>query len=288
MGTVFGYSFASGLDLARRSILRLTAEGVGSARGGLRARAGARAPLSRRDLLSQCCARTATVYGLVMFVVWLGWERWTYTSTFASETRSVYGVVARGLPLVVLLGLATGLALVGYRRLAGLAGLAWIGFYLAGVLSRPAFLFLRGSNLAYDLHSLALIVVPLVCYLVMIVAPGAGDRRSQRLGWLLGAWLLGGIVAGPGAPLELFASIGTDNALLVSVLILGVCSLAIDGWRAVAFALALLAFGLGSWMWTLAIDRYEYLPLALTTLGPVLLMVGAAARMLSARRELPV
>lgn len=252
--------------------------------GGLKAPVDAGALVSRRDRLSQCCARATTVYGLALFTLWLGWERWIYTSAYASGTRSVYGVVAEGVPLVVLLGLATGLALVGHRRLAGLAGLAWIGFDLAGALSPLPRWFLRPSRLVYDLHSIVLIVVPLVCYLVMIVAPGAGDRHPRRLGWLLAAWLLGGIVAEPGAPLELFSWIGTRNALLISMLILGICSLAVDGWRAVAFALALLSFGLGAWMWDPIVDSYEYLPLALTTLGPIVLIAGAAARMLSVRR----
>jgi hypothetical protein len=251
---------------------------------GLKTRADVRENARGRDLLSQCCARTATVYGLAMFVIWLGWERWSFTSTLRSETRSIYGVVAHGIPLVVLLGLATGLALVGCRRMAGLAGLAWIGFYLVGVLSRPALRLPGASSIAYDLHAVTLIVVPLVCYVVMIWVPGAGELRSQRLGWLLGAWLLGGILAGPGAPLELFPSIGTENVVLVSVLILGVCSLALDGSRAVAFAFALLSFGLGAWVWVSVVDRYEYLSLGLTTLGPIVLMSGAATRLLSAWR----
>src|SRR5580700_10029419 len=99
------------------------------------------------------------------------------------------------------------------------------------------------------MHWVALITVPLACYLVMIVAPGAAQHRSARLGWLLAAWLLAGIVAGPEAPLELFGSIGFENVLFISILVVGTCSLAVDTWRPVALALTLLSFGLGAWTW---------------------------------------
>lgn len=61
----------------------------------------------------------------------------------------------------------------------------------------------------------------------------------------------------------------------------------IDTRRAVAFALVLLSFGLGAWTWASIFDHYEYLPLMLTTLGPVVLMARAATRLLTARRGLP-
>jgi hypothetical protein len=121
----------------------------------------------------------------------------------------------------------------------------------------------------------------------MIILPGTPPRHSRRLGWLLGAWLIGGITAPPQAPLELFASIGLENVLLIAILVAGVCLLAIDAWQPVAFALALLAFGLGDWTRDSFFGIYEYLPLALTTLGPLALMAAAAARLISARRGLP-
>jgi hypothetical protein len=271
------------LDLSGRSIRRLIGECLGLVHGGLKARASGSAAASKRDLLSDCCARTAAVWGLVIFTVWLGEERWGYTSPHVIVTQSTFHVIAEGLLLV----LATGLALVGYRRLAGLAGLAWVGFDLARVLSRPPAWWLPRASFAYDVHWVALIIVPLTCYLVMIVAPGTARHRSVRLGWLLGAWLLGGIVAEPNAPLELFGSIGFENVLLISILIAGICSLAVDTWRAVALALTLLSFGLGKWTLVPIFNQYEYLPLALTTLGPVMLMAGAATRLLTAHRGLP-
>ncbi|MFZ2050697.1 MAG: hypothetical protein WB698_05825 [Solirubrobacteraceae bacterium] len=271
------------LDLSDHSVWRLIVESLGLARGGLKARASGSATASKRDLLSDCCARTAAVCGLVIFTVWLGEERWAYTSPHTIVTQSTGQVIAEG----VLLALATGLALVGYRRLAGLSGVAWVGFYLARVLSRPPSWWLPHPSFAYDMHWVAMIIVPLACYVVMIVAPGAAQHRSARLGWLLGAWLLGGIVAEPNAPLELFGSIGLENVLLISILIVGTCSLAVDTWRPVALALTLLSFGLGAWTWASTFDDYEYLPLALTTLGPVMLMAGTAARLLTARRGLP-
>lgn len=272
------------LDLAGNSIWRLMLESLGLARGGLNARACVSAPGSKRDLLSDCCARTVTVYGLVTFTLWLGSDRWISTSSeFAARSSSV---IAEWLPTTALLALATGLALAGYRRLAGLSGVAWVGFYLAVALSQDTW-WARSSGVAYEAHWVAFIVVPVACYLVMIILPGTRPRHSRRLGWLLGAWLIGGIVAPPQAPLELFASIGFENVLLIAILVAGVCLLATDTWRPIAFALALLAFGLGAWTWDSFFGTYEYLPLALTTLGPLVLMAAAAARLLSARRGLP-
>ncbi|HEY1689489.1 MAG TPA: hypothetical protein VGF95_11580 [Solirubrobacteraceae bacterium] len=209
----------------------------------------------------------------------LGWERWLYTSA----PHNAISAAEKELPILVLLAFATGFALAGYRRLAGLAGVAWIGFYLAQALTDRPFLPTR-SAFAYDLHWFALTIVPLVCYAVMIVIPSREARRSHRLGWLLGAWLLGGLVVPPGAPLELSASIGFENLLLIALLIVGGCMLAIDAWRPIAFALALLSFGLGAWTSISGIG-YEHLTLALTTLGAIALIAGAAARLLSARRK---
>jgi len=272
------------LDLAGGSIWRLMVEGFGLVRGGLMARASGSVLASKRDLLSDCCARVAIVCGLLFFTSWLGSERWAYTSTRELAQQNIFHVIAEGL----LLALATGLALVGRRRLAGIAGLGWIGLYLSRVLSRSYYWMLSGTTrFADDVHWVALIVVPLGCYLVMLIAPGSPRRRSGRLGWLLGVWLLGGIVAGPNAPLELFGSIGIENVLLIAVLAAGVCLLAVDAWRPVALALALLSFGLGAWTWLSVYGRYEDLPLVLTTTGPILLMSGAGARLLLARRRLP-
>jgi hypothetical protein len=271
------------LDLSGHSPWRLVLESLSLARGGLRARASASAPPSRRDFLADCSAYAATVYGLMLLALLLGSLRWLYASSLPSP--GVGSLATKWLPLVGLLAFSAGLALVGHRRLAGLAGMAWIGFYLAKTLNNHTVL-PSASHFAYDVHSVALTAVPLACYLVMIVVPVTRPRRSRRLGWLLGAWLLGGIVAPPQAPLELFGSIGFENALLISILIVGVFSLSVNAWRAVALALTLLAFGLGAWTSPFISDRYEYLPLALMTLGPIVLMAGATARLVSARRGL--
>lgn len=86
-------------------------------------------------------------------------------------------------------------------------------------------------------------------------------------------------MAPPGAPLEIFASIGFTNVLLMAMLTVGACLLAIDTWRPLAFALSLLSFGLASWTWAPVIERYEPLPLALTALGPLALLAGAAVKL---------
>jgi len=271
------------LELSAGSRRRLISESFSLISGGLRARGGAPAPASKREMVADCCARAVTVWSLVTFALLLGWERLNYT-----PGHKIIGVIAEGLPATGLLALAAGLSLVGYRRLAGLAGIASIGFILAGALSPGSFLLWHSSS-AYHLRLAASYAVPTACYLVMVLAPAARRRSTRHLAWLLVVGLLGGISASPYPPVRLFPVVGLSNVLLLSVAIAGTYSLAVNVWRSIGFAVALIAFGIMSWTTgSLPVaNLFDYLHAALTTLAPVALIATAAARLVSARRGLP-
>lgn len=273
------------IELAGGSRWRLALQSAALLCAGLKVRAAGSPPANKGEMISDCCARAATVWGLVVFTLLLGDERWRYTS---STGLKPVGVIAEGLPTIGLLALATGLALIGYRRLAGTAGIAGVGFLLAIWLTMPRWV-LPHSSAVRDLHLVAVCGVPAIWYAVMVIAPGERLRHPPRLAWLLVAWLLGGIFAAPNAPVDLFASIGMLNVLLLLIAVAGAFSLTVDIWRSVAFALVLLAFGLAS-ATTEAFPGpgfYGELHLALTTIVPLALIAGAATKLIAARRSLP-
>lgn len=268
---------------------------------GLDARAETYAPTRRRDLLGDCCARAVTAWTLVIFTVWLGYERWGVTSGLLLGHKPG-GLGSASLPLggpiafavcLELIALTVGLALIGYRRLAGFSGLAWVAFFLVRYLTAMAAWPSWQSSqfeLEYEIRLAAFLIVPVACYVVMIVAPGHRPRHPQRLIWLLGAWLLGGIVMPPQAPVELLAAAWYPNVLLLCIAAVGVYSLAANPSRSVALALALLALGLPSFTSRSLLqfpDLREYLHFALTTLVPLALTAGATARLIAKRRGLP-
>ncbi|MHB1468478.1 MAG: hypothetical protein ACYCU0_11790 [Solirubrobacteraceae bacterium] len=233
--------------------------------------------------MTNCCAQAATIWGLLILVDWVGWTRWLYALD-VSHGRVGGGVVLQ-MSLDALLALSVAFALVGYRRISGVVGLAWIGVLLAETLGRPPVLSgLDGS----DVHWIAFVLIPTACYATMTVGPRASERHPSRVGWLLTALLLGGLLAPPEAPLELFQSIGLMNLLLVLAILAGFVALAVDLHRAVPFALALISFGLASWTARTVLESstlHSHLQLGVTTLGPLVLLAGAAARIFSTRRS---
>lgn len=217
-------------------------------------------------------------------VYWFGWQRWIYASSNLGMLKPT-GMVAEGLVRDVLIEVSAGLALVGYRRLAGASGIAWISIYLLETLNMPAWSFGR-DRIAADVHWLSLIALPLAFYVVMLVVPRVGPLHPRRIGWLFGALLLAGLAAPPDAPLAMPSPLAFSSLLTIVVLIMGMRLLAVDAWRPVAFALALTPFALASWtLETSSIHRLgESLNLMLTTFGPLILIIGAAARLLSTLR----
>ncbi len=101
----------------------------------------------------------------------------------------------------VLLVLAVAAALVGYERLSALFGLVWIGVFLNAAFGKPSFAV--GNSTVEAVRSFAIVLVPLVCYLVVLLAPRARRGNPRRLLWLGGAAVIGLL-----SPLDLNAGYG--------------------------------------------------------------------------------
>jgi hypothetical protein len=162
------------LDASGESSGRHRRELAALVAGGLRARARQRSlPGPTRDLADGFC--------------------YAATGLLALATAESVGIDARFAPHgaslwhLLVVGGALAAALAGYDRIASLAGAAWLIDPLA-VVRGPQF----GPLLAFD-------VVPMVCFLVMLILPRRGPRRPARLAWLIPVVALG-ILAGAVGP----------------------------------------------------------------------------------------
>jgi hypothetical protein len=160
-----------------------------------------------------------------------------------------------------LIGAALALALVGYDRIAGLVGLAWI------VLTNPA------APFGGQVHTILRTAVPLVIardlglmifLLVMVLAPRRRPRDLQRLLWLA-----------PVAALASSWSLGTGalTVAIVAVSLAGLVTLSTNPrlaiaaalwWTSIGIELAVLWDGAASPQW-----------IALSLPGPIVLALTA-------------
>ncbi|MHB1859929.1 MAG: hypothetical protein ACYCUM_07465 [Solirubrobacteraceae bacterium] len=244
-------------------------------------RLSASSPSSRRELVARCLAQAVTVWGLLVLVDWVDSTRLLYELDL-SHARVGGGVLLQ-IALDALLALSLAFTLVGYPRIGGFVGLAWIVVLLVKTFGRPP---LIASLYGSYLHWLAFVLVPAVCYAAVTIRPARRERHPLRLAWLAAALLVGGLIAPAPAPLELFQSIGLMNILFVLVTLAGVLALAFDARMAVPFALALISFGLASWTAPGVLESSTlraHLQIGVTTLGPLVLLAGAIARLISTR-----
>jgi hypothetical protein len=122
----------------------------------------------------------------------------------------------------------------------------------------------------------------------MIVAPRKRRRRFSRLLWAVGAVLLGVLGEPAGlARVSFHGLLGVTGIVISVIAALGLFSLNTDPRHAAAYAFALISFGLQFIFFQIHVGGGAYALLALTTLVPMLLLAGAAARLISARRGLP-
>jgi hypothetical protein len=268
--TVLDSSEGSRVVLLRET-LALVYEGV-SARAGMSTEASARQ-------LADICALAATIWGSVMLCIWLGFDRAIY------EAQMFGGLSTHSVIVEALLALSIGSALLNYKRVAGLSGLTWIGVFLESRFRTR--LEIDRDVLAWCLHWVAFVLMPLCGYVGMLLAPDDKRRRHPaRLGWLAGVILLGIEVAPPGGPLG--PGRWFEGIILLVMVIAGLVLLGASTRLPLALALALAGFGLSFWTGELISrgEQHEYLLLGITTLGPMLLTALAATRLRYTHQQL--
>lgn len=166
-------------------------------------------------------------------------------------------------------------------RIAALFGLAWIGVQLQEELTRPSW---PGASVPAA-HSIALVLVPLACYVAMLLMPRTRPRDARRLLWLAAVVLVG---LAPSVGFANFGyGLGLQGMVLLALLVIGFFLVPAAPSLPLAFALALIADGLS--LWTRAggfgFTELHSVRWAMTTAGPLLLAGGAALRLVSARRS---
>jgi hypothetical protein len=277
------------LDVSEGSPWRVLGESVALIRSGLRARASIAAGSGSRRLAATVCAQAATVWGLVLLIAYFQLDRMILDSSIAQREGGLFltqwetGEVALFLTQS-LIAASVAVALIGYDRIAALFGLAWTGFSLQQDLSSGV------GGWGPPAHVIALLLIPAVCYLVMLLMPRARRRDGQRLLWLAGATLVGL------APSSDFTNFGPDSVrlgglglsgmVLLALLLAGLFLLPARSSLPLAFALALLIYGLSLWTLPHRVPLpNETIRWVMTSAGPPLLIIGATLTFASARRR---
>lgn len=273
------------LDLARGSSREALRESLALVRGGLKARANLAAQMGTRRLIANACAQGVTVWGLALLLALLRVDRLMMITGAGWTPEQTIVFVA----IQVLLILAIAVALLGYDRGAALLGLAWVATALCQYIVRErSLLAMAGSERA--IHWVVWALVPLVCYLVMLRQPRTRPRDPRRLVWLAAALAIGlapsvgatnfGRVAGLG-------DLGLPLLALLAALVVGLFLVPVTSTLPLAFALALVAYGLSSWTTPHGFADTQEVALrwAMTVAGPLLLVGGATVRLVRARRR---
>ncbi len=262
------------LDASEGSALRTLRESFALVGSGLRTHANLAAEAGTGRLAANVCAQGATVYGLVLVIALLHFDR-----LIIDHPGGIVEQETTVISIQVLLVMAIAAALIGYDRIAALFGLAWVAVDLQAVVARPAWP--GDSSSTGVVHSLAPLLVPLACYSVMLIAPRVRPRSARRLAWLALVLLLGLAVSpyfqGPAY------GMGLTETVQLTLLLAGLFFLPAGPSLPLAFALALFAHGLSLWTFPggYPLSGAQCL---LTVAGPIVLSAGAGVTLVSARR----
>lgn len=260
------------LDASNGSSWRVLSESVALIRSGLRTRASITIAAGPRQFAAAVCAQAATVWGLFLLISLLRFDRVIMASN---------GVLDHEVDLIsiqALIAMSVAVALLGYDRISALFGLAWIGVELQEALSAPRWL---STGMT---HTIAILLIPLACYGIMLLCPRTRRRDARRLMWLAAVVFVG---FAPSLGSTNFGyGLGLEGMMLVVLLAAGVFLLPVGSTLPLAFALALIAYGLSLWTRPggFAVTELHAVRWAMTTAGPLLLISGTALRLVSARR----
>jgi hypothetical protein len=178
------------LDASATSQIQFVRELVDLVRSGLRARATETAQAGARRLVADGCC-LAAVWLLTLFVAADVGNR--IRGPIAGSSANLFSPWS-----LALLGGALALALIGSDRLAGAAGL----LFIAGVFDDPARYDLTGPDRLP-------LLVPIICFGALLVAPRRRKPDARRLAWLAVA-----------AALAVAASRGDDSIAAIALLTL--------------------------------------------------------------------
>jgi len=210
------------LDVSRGSRRRFARELAGLAGAGLRARAERTAAQSGRRVVAD---------GVCLAAAWL--MTLDLSTLLAQRVRGLHDpLLAPG--LLVLLGVALALVLVGHDRLAGAAALAWTAARFPALLAD-----VPGSALAV----LAATVVPVACFVTLVLAPRRRRPDPRRLAWLLVPAVLV-VTFGPPSYDQSPLLVGLVAAAALLVVLCALAPPAGDPRLAIALALPLLTLGI--------------------------------------------
>lgn len=208
------------LDVSASSRTRFGRELIGFARSGMQARA---------TQTAQAGAGRVVADGVCLCGVWL------LTLFLASELGNrIRGFDPLGPwhPLspwsLGLLSAALALTLIGYDRFAGVTALAFVATLVADSAGRDQTISRR-----------ELMVVPVICFITLALAPRRAKPNPRRLAWLALTATLAGVSSASDDPTAAILILG-----LLFLLPLALAMLRTDPRFAIACALPLTAFGM--------------------------------------------
>jgi len=169
------------LDAGEQSNRAFVRESGSLALGGLRARGAITARAGTRRLVADACCQAVIIF----VTLWL---------ISALKTEAIAGPGQQWVVQAVVLAAILACALIGYERIAAVSGLAALIAY--GPLGQHT-----------QLVSLAKVLVPIGCLLVMVRAPQRRPRDPRQLLWLLPVGVL--------AALPAHAQVGLPEVLAV-------------------------------------------------------------------------
>jgi hypothetical protein len=256
------------LDISGQSPLLLARESLALVRDGWRARARITAAIGPRRLACDVLAQAVTLWGFVSLISVLQIARAASLRPDAAE-----------LSYLGLLVCAIALALLGYDRIAGISGLAWIAVLYLAIFHHQQ----RGVGAWRATpveHEISLIFLPLCGYATMILAPRSRSRHPIRV--LCFASTLMWMMALPSLPSTWVAP---STLILLVVLAVGLLRLATDPRLAIACALVLGSGELARW--TIGARTMTSAPLTWILATAPLLLILSMARLYTVRRQLP-
>jgi hypothetical protein len=239
------------LDAGQGSVATFCRESGSLVLAGLRERAVITANVGTRRLIADGCGQAISV-----LIVWL------LRNGVLAEIRYSAAASARSTVALVVLGVLLACTVVGYDRLAGVCGFVLtVGLLLLADPHAP----LRTRSV-----SLAITLVPIICFAVMALVPRVSRPDPRRLLWL--------------APVAAVAAILPSSqagglAFLAVISLAALVRLPADPRLAFACGLAWTALGLSDAAATLAFANDGSRVWIATAVGATVMLATAATRL---------